>query len=145
MKIIIGSDHGGFELKNELCTYLREMGHEVEDAGCHSQSSVDYPDYAFPVCEAVAKGEFAFGILVCGTGIGMSICANKVRGIRCALCSEPVSAALTRKHNNANVLAMGARIIGKELAKEIVRTFLSTEFDGGRHENRVNKISEYEK
>lgn len=144
MKIIIGSDHGGFELKNTICEFLRAQGHEVKDAGCSSEKSVDYPDYAFPVCEAVASGEFERGILICGTGIGMSICANKVRGIRCALCSEPVSAELTRRHNNSNVLAMGARIIGTEMAKAVVSAFLSTEFEGGRHENRVNKISSYE-
>jgi len=145
MKLIIGSDHGGYELKNIICDFLKSEGHDVTDAGCHSPESVDYPDIAFPLCEAVARGEYERGILICGTGIGMSICANKVHGIRCALCSEPVSAALTRHHNNSNVLAMGARMIGTEMAKEIVHTFLTAEFDGGRHDARVSKIMSYEK
>lgn len=143
MKIAIASDHGGYELKKVIYEYLKELGHEAVDMGCDSEASVDYPDYAFPLCEKVAKGEFDRGILICGTGIGMSICANKVDGIRCALCSEPVSASLTRRHNDANVLAMGARIIGREMAKETVRVFLSTDFEGGRHENRINKIMNY--
>ena len=144
MKIAIASDHGGFELKNTICDYLTKAGYEICDMGCDSTDSVNYPDYAFGLCEKVAKGEFDKGILICGTGIGMSICANKVKGIRCALCSEPVSAALTRRHNDSNVLAMGARIIGSELAKEIVNAFLTTEFEGGRHETRVKMISDYE-
>ena len=145
MKIIIGSDHGGYELKGIIAEYLQNQGHDVCDAGCFSPESIDYPDVAFPLCEKVAGGDFERGILICGTGIGMSICANKVKGIRCALCSEPVSAALTRRHNNSNVLAMGARMIGAEMAKEIVRTFLSTDFEGDRHNRRVDKISAYEK
>lgn len=145
MNIIIASDHGGYELKEVIKQHIEQLGHTVTDAGCTSTASVDYPDYAFPICEKVANGEYDRGILICGTGIGMSICANKVKGIRCALCSEPVSAALTRRHNNSNVLAMGARIIGVEMAKEIVSTFLSTPFDGGRHENRLTKITMYEK
>lgn len=144
MKIIIGSDHGGYELKKTMLEFLQEQGHQTTDAGCYSPDSVDYPDIAFPLCESVANGQYDCGILICGTGIGMSICANKVKGIRCALCSEPVSAELTRRHNNSNVLALGARIIGTEMAKSIVKTFLSTGFDGGRHENRVNKIKAYE-
>jgi len=144
MRIAIASDHGGFDYKEQLIPYLTSLGHEVKDFGTDSTASVDYCDFAFPCCEAVANGEFDRGILICGTGIGMSICANKVKGIRCALCSEPVSAGLTRAHNNANVLAMGARVIGIEMAKAIIDAFLSTEFDGGRHEKRVNKISEYE-
>lgn len=144
MKIAIACDHGGFELKEKIRDFLTDSGYDVEDMGCHDTNSVNYPDYAFPLCEAVSRGEYDRGILICGTGIGMSICANKVRGIRCALCSEPVSASLTRRHNDANVLAMGARIIGTELAKEIVRVFLTTDFEGGRHEARVNKIKSYE-
>lgn len=144
MKIALGSDHGGYDLKQAICEYLKSQGHEVCDMGCNGTNSVDYPDYAFPVCEAVARGDFDRGILICGTGIGMSICANKVKGIRCALCGEPVSAKLTRRHNNSNVLAMGARIIGVEMAKAVTNAFLTTEFDGGRHENRVDKISAYE-
>ena len=145
MKIIIGSDHGGFELKKHIIEYLTKNNHTVVDAGCYDEKSIDYPDIAFPLCEAVAEGKFERGILICGTGIGMSICANKVKGIRCALCSEPVSAPLTRHHNDSNVLAMGARIIGPVMAEEIVKTFLETGFDGERHEKRVEKIMSYEK
>lgn len=144
MRIAIASDHGGFDYKEQLIPYLAGLGHEVTDMGTYSAESVDYCDYAFACCEKVAAGEFDRGVLVCGTGIGMSISANKVRGIRCALCSEPVSAALTRAHNNANVVAMGARVIGIEMAKTILKAFLDTDFDGGRHERRVAKISEYE-
>ncbi|MBQ3108741.1 MAG: ribose 5-phosphate isomerase B [Clostridia bacterium] len=144
MRIAIASDHGGFDYKEQLIPYLTSLGHEVKDFGTDSTKSVDYCDFAFASCEAVANGEFDRGILICGTGIGMSICANKVKGIRCALCSEPVSAGLTRAHNNSNVLAMGARVIGIEMAKAIINAFLGTEFDGGRHENRVNKIIAYE-
>lgn len=140
MKIAIAADHGGYELKTQILKYLNEAGHEVTDFGTNSPTSVDYPDYAFMVANAVADNSHEFGILICGTGIGMSIAANKVKGIRCALCSEPVSAKLTRQHNNANVLAMGARIIGIEMAKAIVDAFLNGIFEGGRHENRVNKI-----
>lgn len=140
MKIAIACDHGGYELKVEIMKYLIDGGYEVTDFGTDSTKSVDYPDYAFLVSNAVADKTHDFGILICGTGIGMSIAANKVKGIRCALCSEPVSARLTRQHNNSNVLAMGARIIGVELAKAIVDAFLSGIFEGGRHENRVNKI-----
>lgn len=140
MKIAIASDHGGFELKQSLIPFIESMGASVCDMGCYDNKSVDYPDYAFPLALAVKNNDYDFGILICGTGIGMSMCANRVSGIRCALCSEPVSAALTRKHNNANVLAMGARIIGTETAKSIVETFLSTEFEGGRHIPRVEKI-----
>lgn len=144
MKIAIACDHGGFELKERISEFLKNSGYDVKDMGCYDADSVNYPDYAFPLSEAVSRGEYDRGILICGTGIGMSICANKVKGIRCALCSEPVSASLTRRHNDANVLAMGARIIGTELAKEIVRVFLTTDFEGGRHEARVNKIKSYE-
>ena len=144
MRIAIASDHGGFDYKEQLVPYLTSLGHEVKDFGTDSTKSVDYCDFAFASCEAVANGEFDRGVLICGTGVGMSICANKVKGIRCALCSEPVSAALTRAHNNSNVVAMGARTIGIEMAKAILDAFLTTEFDGGRHETRVNKIIAYE-
>ncbi len=144
MNIAMGSDHGGYNYKKELIAYLEEKGHTVKDFGCYSLDSVDYVDYAIPVAEAVAKGEFERGILVCGTGIGVSISANKVKGIRCALCSEPVSAKLTREHNNSNVLAMGERVIGIEMAKAIVDIWLNTEFSGGRHQKRVDKITAYE-
>ena len=144
MKIAICSDHGGYELKTKLIPYIEGMGHEVKDTGCYSDKSVDYPDFAFPLAEAVARGEYERGIAICGTGIGVSICCNKVRGIRCALCGDVLSAELTRRHNDSNVLAMGGRIIGVETAKAVVRVWLDTPFDGGRHEGRINKISAYE-
>lgn len=144
MKIAFCSDHGGFELKTKLIGFVEEMGHEVYDFGCYSEASVDYPDFAFPMAEAVARGEYERGIAVCGTGIGVSICCNKVKGIRCALCGDVLSAELTRRHNDSNVLAMGGRIIGPETAKAITKAWLSTPFDGGRHEGRVGKISAYE-
>ena len=145
MNIAICSDHGGYELKTKLIPFIEEMGHEVFDFGCFDTSSVDYPDYAFPMAEAVARGEFDRGIAICGTGIGVSICCNKVKGIRCALCGDVLSAELTRKHNDSNILAMGGRIIGVETAKAITGVWLDTAFDGGRHLNRVNKIGEYER
>lgn len=145
MKIAVCSDHGGFELKLRLIPFIEEMGHTVTDFGCCSEASVDYPDMAFPMAEAVAAGEYERGIAICGTGIGVSICCNKVRGIRCALCSDVLSASLTRHHNDSNVLAMGGRIIGVETAKAIVKTWLAEPFDGGRHEGRIAKISFYDK
>ena len=144
MKIAIASDHGGFELKKQLLPYLAELGHEYHDFGCYTAESMDYPDIAFPCAEAVARGEYDRGVLICGTGIGVSICANKVRGIRCALCGDVLSAELTRQHNDSNMLAMGGRIIGVETAKAILRTWLGTEFLGGRHERRIGKIAAYE-
>lgn len=144
MRIAIGCDHGGYELKKKILKYLDEHGYRYSDYGCSSSTeSVDYPDIAFPVAEAVASGKYDRGILICGTGIGVSICANRVRGVRCALCGDPVSAELTRKHNNSNVLALGGRIIGSEVAKEIVSKWLTTEFDGGRHERRLTKLANY--
>ena len=145
MKIAIASDHGGYALKNELLPYITELGHEFRDFGCCStEESCDYPIYGEAVARAVAAGECERGILICGTGIGVSICANKVRGIRCALCGDVLSAELTRQHNDSNMLAMGGRIIGIETAKAIVKTWLCTEFAGGRHERRIGKISDYE-
>ena len=144
MKIAVCSDHGGFELKSRLIPFIESMGHEVTDFGCFAPTSVDYPDMAFPMAEAVARGEFERGVAICGTGIGVSICCNKVKGVRCALCSEPLSAELTRRHNDSNVLAMGGRIIGIETAKAITRIWLVTGFDGGRHEGRIKKISAHE-
>ena len=142
--IYIGCDHGGFTLKQEIFKYIKEdLTLEIEDLGCYDTSSVDYPDYAEKVCNKVIA-ENAQGILICGTGIGISIAANKIKGIRCALCSEPFSAEMTRKHNNANVLAMGGRTTGSELAKSIVKAFLSTDFEGGRHQNRLDKIAALE-
>lgn len=143
--IAIACDHAGPALKEELKAMLTEMGYTYKDFGTNTEASVDYPVYASRAARAVASGECDKGILICGTGIGISITANKVKGVRCALCSEPVSAALTRQHNNANMVAMGARIIGPELAKEIVKTFLTTEFEGGeRHERRIGLITAVE-
>lgn len=144
MKIAIGNDHAALELKNHIVDYLVKEGHEVVNFGTDTPASTDYPIYGARVAHAVANGECERGIVICGTGIGISISANKVKGIRCALCSEPVSAKLTRQHNDANVLAMGARIIGSAMAEEIVHTFLTTEFEGGRHSRRVDLITKLE-
>lgn len=142
--IAIGCDHGGYELKLAVIEHLKKKGYEVKDFGCYSSDSVDYPDYAYPVSKAVAKGEAEKGILICGTGIGMSIAANKVKGIRCALCSDTFSAHATREHNDSNVLAMGARVIGLNLALDIVDIWLGAEFMGDRHVNRIAKITKIE-
>ena len=144
MKIAIASDHGGFDLKEQVKVWLQEMGHEVEDFGCRSKESCDYPDFGAAAARAVASGQCERGIVICTTGIGISITANKVKGIRCALCSEPWSAEMTRRHNNANMLAMGAGAVGPLLARRIVETFLTTEFEGGRHQRRVDKITAVE-
>lgn len=144
MKVIISGDHAGMTIRNEVKNLLEEIGIEYEDIGCSCETSVDYPDYALPAAERVANGEFDRGILVCGTGIGMSISANKVKGIRCALLSDVYSAKLTRMHNDANMIAMGERVLGPGLAREITKAWLETDFEGGRHENRLNKIKAYE-
>ncbi|WP_047983790.1 ribose 5-phosphate isomerase B [Ornithinibacillus californiensis] len=144
MKVIISGDHAGMTIRNEVKSLLEEMGIEYEDTGCSCETSVDYPDYALPAAERVASGEFDRGILICGTGIGMSIAANKVKGIRCALLSDVYSAKLTRMHNDANVIAMGERVIGPGLARDIAKAWLETDFEGGRHENRLSKIKAYE-
>ncbi|MGF6947825.1 ribose 5-phosphate isomerase B [Neobacillus sp. B4I6] len=144
MKVAIASDHGGLNIRKELISLLEEMNIEYVDFGCECNTSVDYPDYAIPVAERVANGEVDRGILICGTGIGMSIAANKVKGIRCALVHDTFSAKATREHNNSNILAMGERVIGPGLARDIVKIWLATPFEGGRHENRVNKIKVYE-
>src|SRR5690625_4701487 len=144
MKVLLSADHAGMTLRNEVKDLLDEMGIEYEDAGCSCETSVDYPDYALPAAERVAKGEFDRGILICGTGIGMSIAANKVAGIRCALTHDVYSAKLTRQHNDSNMIALGERVIGPGLAREIAQTWLETDFEGGRHANRVGKISTYE-
>ncbi|MCM3718394.1 ribose 5-phosphate isomerase B [Fictibacillus phosphorivorans] len=144
MKIAIGSDHAGVELRKEIIAMIEELGMEVEDVGCECTTSVDYPDFAIPVAEKVANGEADRGILICGTGIGMSITANKVKGIRCALVHDLFSAKATRQHNDSNVLAMGERVIGPGLALEIAKVWLTTEYEGGRHGRRVDKISQYE-
>ena len=145
MKIAIGCDHAALKLKNDVVEKLRKEGYEVEDFGIHEQKSVDYPDYALPVAEAVASGRADKGILICGTGIGMSIAANKVKGIRCALCSDTFSAHATRVHNDANILAFSERVVGEGLAMDIVDTFLKTPFSGDdRHVKRIAKISAIE-
>ncbi len=145
MIIGIGSDHGGFELKGHIVSHLKDMGIEVKDFGVHNENSVDYPDCAKPVCEAVLSGECERGILVCGTGIGISMAANKFNGIRAALCSDVFSAKMAKEHNNANIICLGGRVTGRELAFMIVDTFLEAEFQGGRHSDRIAKIHEIEK
>jgi len=145
MKIAIGADHAGYRLKETIVPFLRSQGHEVIDVGCHCADSVDYPDYAVPVCDKVVSGEAERGILICGTGIGMSIAANKTPGIRCALVHDLFSAKATREHNDTNVLAMGERVIGPGLAEEIVRVWLETPFSRGeRHQGRIAKVSALE-
>ena len=144
MKVAIASDHGGVNIREEIKKLMDELGIQYEDFGCECGTSVDYPDYALPVAEKVASGEFDKGILICGTGIGMSIAANKVKGIRCALVHDVFSAKATRQHNDSNILAMGERVIGPGLAREIAQTWLTTDYEGGRHEKRVGKITEYE-
>jgi ribose 5-phosphate isomerase B len=142
MNIIIGCDHAGFSLKNQIKVLLENMGYTVKDAGCQSEDSVDYPLYGKEVATAVAKGSFARGILICGSGLGMSMIANRFTGVRAALCNDLFSAALSRRHNDANLLVMGGRLIGGDLAEEIVRTWLTTEFDGGRHQRRIAQMDE---
>lgn len=144
MKIAIGVDHGAFMIKEELVAFMSALGHEVTDFGCHSCEAVDYPDVAIPLCEAVSRGEFDRGVLLCGTGIGMSIIANKVRGIRCAHVSDCYSARVTREHNESNVIAMGARVLGNELIKEILSVWLSADFIGKQHIPRLKKLKDYE-
>ena len=144
MKIIIGCDHGAYELKDKVKAMLEGMGYEVDDCGTHSADSVDYPDIAKKVCDKVVAGESDRAVLLCGTGIGMSIAANKIDGIRCAHCTDTYSATMAREHNNANVIAIGARITGEELAYCIVKNYLAAEFLGGRHETRVNKFMAFE-
>lgn len=143
--IAIACDHAALQLKNQVVAHLKEKGYEVTDFGISREGAVDYPDYALPVAEAVVSGRADKGILICGTGIGMSIAANKVKGIRCALCSDTFSARATREHNDANVLAFGERVVGPGLALDIVDTFLATPFSGAsRHVNRVAKITAIE-
>ncbi len=144
MKIAISSDHGGNNLRREVMALLDELQIPYEDFGPKTNDSVDYPDYARPVAEKVASGEFDKGILICGTGIGISIAANKFKGIRCALVHDVFSAKATRSHNDSNILAMGERVIGFGLAREIVTAWLNTEFEGGRHEARIQKIADIE-
>ncbi|MGI6169177.1 MAG: ribose 5-phosphate isomerase B [Christensenellales bacterium] len=143
--IALGSDHGGFELKQEIINFLQEKGLAYKDVGCYDSTRCDYADFGEAVAVAVANGEAERGIVICGTGIGISISANKVPGIRCALCGDVYSAKYTRYHNDSNVLALGGRVIGVGLALEIVDAWLSHDFQGGRHLNRVNKITALEK
>lgn len=139
--IAIGSDHGGYDLKESVIKHLKEISVEVKDVGCHAKESCDYPVFGHAVAEAVENGECEKGIVICTTGVGISMTANKHKGVRCALCSEPLSAKMTRLHNNANVLAMGAALIGPMMANEIVDTFLNTEFSGDeRHQRRIDLI-----
>ncbi|MBO8156623.1 MAG: ribose 5-phosphate isomerase B [Bacillaceae bacterium] len=144
MKIVLASDHGGFQLRQEIKSLLDEMNISYEDMGCECEDSVDYPDYGIPAAERVANGEFDLGILICGTGIGMSIAANKVKGVRCALVHDVFSAKATREHNNSNMIALGGRVVGPGLAREIVKAWLEAEYEGGRHERRIGKIADYE-
>lgn len=143
-KVAIGCDHGGFNLKKIVCEYLTKQGFEVFDMGTDSTESCNYPDIAKEVAEKIAFGEASLGILICGTGIGISIAANKIKGIRAACCSDSFSAKMCRAHNDANILCFGERVIGQGLALELVDAFLSTEFEGGRHKTRVDLISKIE-
>lgn len=145
MNIALGADHAGVRLKDELKSFIESLGHTVLDLGCNCSDSVDYPDYALAVCDKVVAGEADKGILICGTGIGMTIAANKVPGIRCALVHDLFSAKATREHNDTNVLAMGERVIGPGVAQEIIKIWLETDFSGGeRHLNRINKVKAIE-
>ena len=145
MKIVLACDHGAYALKEKVKAWLAEAGHEVRDFGCFGVESVDYPDYALPAAEALAGGEADRGVFLCTTGIGVSISANKVRGVRCALCTDTMTARMTREHNDTNALAMGAGVVGENLAREILFTWLDTPFSGApRHQRRIDKISAYE-
>lgn len=145
MKVAIGCDHGGLDLKETVISVLKEMQIEYEDMGTYDRNSCDYPDFAEKVADAVAAGRFDQGILICGTGIGMSIAANKVPGIRAALCGDVYSARMARAHNNANILCLGARVVGPGLAADIVRAYLTGSFEGGRHARRVEKLAELDR
>ncbi|HHS97101.1 MAG TPA: ribose 5-phosphate isomerase B [Chloroflexi bacterium] len=145
MRIAVGADHGGYSLKEAVVRYLIAEGHQVEDVGTHDETSTDYPDYAVQVARAVAEGRADLGVLVCGTGIGMSIAANKVRGVRAALATDCYMARMAREHNDANVLCLGGRVLGTGSALEIVRAFLEARFAGGRHARRVGKIEAIER
>ena len=145
MKISVACDHGAYALKEKVKGWLTDAGYEVRDFGCYGTESVDYPDFALPAAEAVARGEVDRAVVLCTTGIGVSITANKVKGVRCALCTNLMTARLTREHNDANALALGAGVVGENLAREILFTFLNTPFAGAlRHQRRIDKISAYE-
>lgn len=143
--IVIGSDHGGYELKNYIIKYLEDNNIQYNDIGCYSEESVDYPDIAQKLCAEITAGNAERGILICGTGIGISIAANKIDGIRAAVCSDEYSARMCRRHNNANVLCMGGRVVGSELAISITDVYLNEKFEGGRHQKRIDKIHALEK
>ena len=145
MKVIIGNDHAATAMKFEIVEYLKELGHEVINVGTDNNDSCNYPEYAEKVGRAVVAGEADCGMLICGTGVGMSIAANKVAGVRAAVCSDVTTARLVKEHNNANVISFGARIVGTELAKDIVKAYLEAEFLGGRHQSRIDMIHEIEK
>ena len=142
MKIAIGADHGGFQLKEKVARLLEQLGHSVEDTGCHSSDSVDYPDFADPVVALVADGDCDRGILICGTGIGMSLAANRNRKIRAANCHDEYTARMSREHNDANILCLGARVIGEGVAVDLIKVWLATAFAGGRHQQRIAKYSD---
>ena len=140
MRVALGADHAGFAMKQNLVRFVHDLGHETNDLGTSSEESVDYPDFAASVAQAVTSGEADMGVLVCGTGLGMAIVANKIRGARAVSCTDSYSATMARAHNDANVLTLGSRVIGDGVAREIVRRFLDTEFEGGRHSRRLEKI-----
>lgn len=144
MKLALGCDHGGLELKREILAYLEKMGHEVKDFGTYTNESCNYPEYGVKVAEAVVSGDYEKGIIICGTGQGIALAANKVKGARAVVCSDTFSAEMTRAHNDANILSLGERVVGKGLALKIVETWLNTEFEGGRHAVRVDLIKETE-
>jgi ribose 5-phosphate isomerase B len=145
MKIAVGSDHRGYDAKRKVVTHLQALGHEVCDTGTHGTASVDYPDLALEVARAVGEGSADRGILICGTGIGMCIAANKVAGVRAAPCHDSITAEMSRRHNDANVLCLSADLLGEDLIERMVRIWLATEFEGGRHARRVEKITRYER
>jgi ribose 5-phosphate isomerase B len=144
LRIAIGSDHAGFQFKTILIEVIEALGHEVKDFGTHSEASVDYPDFIRPVAQAVASGEFERGVVLGGSGNGEAIVANKVKGVRCALCWDVTTARLARQHNDANVVSLGQRVVALEEAKDLVAVFLNTEFEGGRHIRRIEKIAEHD-
>ncbi|MBI4378723.1 MAG: ribose 5-phosphate isomerase B [Nitrospinae bacterium] len=143
-KVAIAADHGGFELKEDIKLFLKEIGYEPVDFGTHNNNSVDYPDFGIKVAEAVSRGDIQKGILICGTGVGMSIVVNKFPDVRGALCNDIYTARMGRKHNDSNILILGGRVVGRGIAMEIVNTWMSTQFDGGRHQKRLDKIKELE-
>lgn len=144
MKIAIGCDHTAIDLKETIKKHLQDMGHEVEDVGTYSKESCDYPIYGFKVANKIKNGEAERGVLICGTGVGISLAANKVKGIRAVVCSEPYTAKMARMHNNAQIVAMGARVVSDGLATDIVDAFMNAEFEGGRHQRRVDILSRIE-